>query len=110
LSFTHPEAVYGLDNPKTRDNQKIKDIKFLQAALENYYNVNSRYPETLNALAITLPVASKSDSPCLGKDYDYKTLVKSGNKQSSYELKFCLERSFTGYEAGDHLALPTGIQ
>ncbi|MEI7480188.1 MAG: prepilin-type N-terminal cleavage/methylation domain-containing protein [bacterium] len=72
-------VIVSLDKVRSqsRDKKRVGDIKSLQLALENYYNRNSHYPNTLNDLVAPgiLPALPVDPSTNSTSSYLY-TLVK----------------------------------
>jgi len=68
---------------KGRDAKRIADISVIQLALERYYDINSKYPTSLD---ISMPMKDPS-----GNDYSYVALECSGIIPYSYHLGTTLE-------------------
>lgn len=60
---------------KSRDAQRVADIKQLEIALEQYYSNNQEYPDSdaLNTLATDGYVEEIATDPKTGADYDYNS-------------------------------------
>ncbi|HNX10723.1 MAG TPA: FISUMP domain-containing protein [bacterium] len=104
---------------KSRDTERMSDIKQIQAALELYRQSEGSYPDSLTfgaalmgstssttvyaAKLPTNPITTNHDN-CSGSEYAY-----SLNSKGSYNLEFCLERGEGEMTIGSHCARPTGI-
>lgn len=102
---------------KGKDVKRINDITQIQMALENYKNVEGKYPSQLNfgeqligssSIVFMETIPSNQDYlryPCLYNDYYYESL----NSGDSYQINFCLENNNNDFDKGLKCATPEGI-
>lgn len=103
---------------KSRDVERLSDVKEMQSALELYRLNEGSYPSGLNfggalngsTSSSTVYMANVPNNPtitntnaCSG-DYSY-----SLDNKGRYNLQFCLERSQDDLVAGYHCATPNGL-
>lgn len=107
---------YSSAHVKTRDTQRLTDIKQVQTALRVFYADNGFYPETsvsgvpkgIENFLQYWPVAPvPADGACtqLQNQYIYSPLISG----ESFEVKFCLGKTTESYKAGLHILNPNGI-
>jgi prepilin-type N-terminal cleavage/methylation domain-containing protein len=102
---------------KGRDLKRINDVNQIQVALENYKNVEGRYPEQLipeeslvgsSSLVFMNSIPSNqgySLNSCLYDSYYYENLEGG----ESYQINFCLENNNNNFDEGLKCAGPNGI-
>lgn len=105
-----------LSQARSRDLQRVSDIKNIGASLDSYYQANNGYPDTLNTLYSEYGVSTAptpADGVCTNANnaYIYST-VGSGflspkdnttTVYPGYKLQFCLGAASSGYAAGVHI-------
>ncbi|MDP3993969.1 MAG: hypothetical protein Q8P75_03260 [bacterium] len=106
---------------KSRDAQRVADIRQIMTALELFYNDNDRYPKAANGFPdyddgkpkfstfmAAIPNAPKpADGTCGEQDNLYWYEQKDNGK--NYSLRFCLGNATGGLSAGLSEASKTGI-
>lgn len=109
-------SSYLLAQAKTRDAQRLADIKQIQTALKVFYTDNGFYPETLGTgepkgiedfLKYWPQAPVPADGSCteLQNKYTYVPLVSG----ESFEVKFCLGKNTEIFKAGPRVLNPNGI-
>ncbi|MEI6378779.1 MAG: hypothetical protein WCO55_03900 [Candidatus Falkowbacteria bacterium] len=108
-------AMFRQNQSRTRDLQRVHDIKNLQEALEIYHQKVGVYPNTLTAghplitpggeiIAAKIPVNPKP-ADCRISNYSYKSL----DGGLSYNLVFCLANSYADISPGRCVADPSNF-
>ena len=101
---------------KTRDSQRLADIKQIQTALKVFYTDNGFYPETSSfgePKGITdyikyWPIApTPTDGSCDQSQNQYTYSPRASGE--SFEVQFCLGKSLGTFKAGQHILDPNGI-
>jgi hypothetical protein len=102
-----PEAAAGPQTPAGRDEVRLQHVSNLHTALEQYRQVNSRYPEQLQQLIAYLPDVPVDPS---GSAYPYQPTTDG----TSYALQFTLESGGTYRDlrllASSYNLTPQGVQ
>lgn len=130
-------AVVALNQARARarDARRVADIKQIQTALELYYLDHNGYPNikaagdnTIGAMCLdssngftdascagTTYMAvvpenpqPRADGDCPSTVYTY-TVTLSGDKNVSYQIKYCLGGVIGDVAAGKHIATPAGL-
>lgn len=101
---------------KTRDTQRLTDIKQIQTALKVFYTDNGFYPETnfsgepkgIEDFLKYWPVApTPPDGYCDQSQNQYTYSPRASGE--SFEVQFCLGKTTEIYKAGLHILNPNGI-
>ncbi len=100
---------------KTRDAQRVHDIKEIRTALELYYNRYHIYPTALapgfaftadnNTYLDAMPSnpSPRNDGSCYNENYVYSASANN----TSYSLKFCLAAETGGFTSGQKVCTET---
>jgi uncharacterized protein (TIGR02145 family)/prepilin-type N-terminal cleavage/methylation domain-containing protein len=109
-------SVFSIQNyrSKSRDVERVNDISTIQMALEEYYNKNNHYPETLSELSTgteiyltEIPSAPVPiDGDCMEGENNYEYQFHSKN---FYTISFCLGSDVKDISAGKNFASHHGI-
>lgn len=102
-----PESSVGPQTPAGRDEVRLQHVSNLHTALEQYRQVNSRYPDELQQLVAYLPVLPIDPS---GSAYQYQPAADG----ATYQLQFNLESGGTYRDLrlipGSYSLTPQGVQ
>lgn len=121
IKTSEPFEDSQINAAKSRDSQRLSDIKQIQSVLEAYYNDNKGYP------VVSQPVIlgegnykylcgngfSSSADRCglmsANPEPNGNKYIYSCSDKEHYEIKFALEYGAIGLEAGEMLASQAGI-
>lgn len=92
---------------QARDDQRLADIRVLQAAMEAYKNdqVGALYPGEMGQLVPDY-VPQLPKDPLTDQEYSYTPI---GSGPNFYDLVYTLEVGVQGVSDGEHSATPSGI-
>lgn len=95
-----------------RDTQRLADITTFSNALDEYFEQNAAYPQSLVQLVpdylLEIPAAPlPADGDCASQTNGYA--YQPTEDQKTFGLAFCLGRPSGGYQSGELVLTPAGI-